>query len=78
MYLPKIKIPTLFVNALNDPMLGGRNYPYDFAGQSENVWLETPKLGGHVGFTIRGDEFSWMEYRVEEFVDLIPIAIVKI
>jgi len=70
-YLPKIKIPTLLVNALNDPMLGGRNYPYDFANQAENVWLETPQLGGHVGFTLRGDEFSWMEYRVEEFVDLM-------
>ena len=30
-YLEAIKIPTLIVNAKNDPMLGGRNFPYAYA-----------------------------------------------
>lgn len=65
--LPEINIPTLLANAKNDPMLGEKNYPFEFAEQSENVWLETPKVGGHVGFTIARDRNSWMEYRALEF-----------
>ena len=68
-YLPKITVPSLLVNALNDPMLGEKNYPYDFAEKAEKVWLETPEKGGHVGFTLRGDEYSWMEYRALEFIN---------
>lgn len=67
-YLPEITVPTLLVNALNDPMLGGRNYPYDFAQQSTRVYLETPDTGGHVGFTLSGHDYSWMEYRAEAFI----------
>jgi predicted alpha/beta-fold hydrolase len=67
-YLPRIQIPTLLVNALNDPMLGEKNYPYAFAKEAKNVWLETPQFGGHVGFTISGDGYSWMEYRTREFL----------
>jgi predicted alpha/beta-fold hydrolase len=67
-YLPKIKVPTLLVNALNDPMLGEKNYPYSFAEEAKFVWLETPRYGGHVGFTLQGDEYSWMEYRTKEFI----------
>lgn len=68
-FLPKIKVPTLLVNAQNDPMLGEKNYPYEFAEAAKNVWLETPKYGGHVGFTMRGKEYSWMEYRANEFIE---------
>lgn len=68
-YLESIKIPTLIVNALNDPMLAGRNFPYEFAKKAKNVWLETPEIGGHVGFTLYGDKYSWMEYRAKEWID---------
>ena len=37
--LDKIQIPTLIVNALNDPMLAGLNYPYKMAEKSEYVFL---------------------------------------
>ncbi len=67
-FFESIRIPTLVVNALNDPMLEGRNYPYNYAEKADQVWLETPKKGGHVGFTIQGDEYSWMEYRAEEWI----------
>ncbi|MCP4458010.1 MAG: alpha/beta fold hydrolase [Cytophagales bacterium] len=67
-YFESIRIPTLVVNSLNDPMLGGRNFPYQYAEKAEKVWLETPDIGGHVGFTLHGDEYSWMEYRAEEWI----------
>ncbi len=50
-------------------MLLGKNYPVAEAEKAGYVWLELPKKGGHVGFTLPGDEFSWMEYRAEEFLE---------
>lgn len=49
-FLSKIKIPTLIINAKNDSFLGPECYPYEAAEQNANLYLETPKYGGHVGF----------------------------
>ncbi|MEP4133022.1 MAG: alpha/beta fold hydrolase [Cyclobacteriaceae bacterium] len=67
-YLPHIKVPVFIGNALNDPMLGEECYPAKLAKESEFVYLETPKLGGHVGFSIAGQKYSWMEVRAEQFM----------
>lgn len=67
-YLPEVKYPVLIGNALNDPLLGEGCYPTAIAQKSEYVHLEMPKVGGHVGFTIYGDPYSWMDYRALEFV----------
>lgn len=73
-YLPNVKYPVLIGNAANDPLLGGGCYPIDIANQSEYVHLEMPKVGGHVGFTLKGEPYSWMDYRALEFVrkEVIP------
>lgn len=70
-YLPNVDVPLLIVNALNDPMLGEKCYPIDLAEKSENIFLEMPKKGGHVGFIIPSDEFSYMEYAVDRFIATI-------
>ena len=49
-FLPHIRIPTLLVNALNDPFLGEKCYPREEARESEWFSLETPGSGGHLGF----------------------------
>ncbi len=49
-YLSGIRIPTLLVNAENDPFLPPTCFPRDVAARSEFVYLETPTDGGHVGF----------------------------
>ena len=49
-YLASIQIPTLLVNALNDPFLPASCYPRDVAAASNCFFLETPLAGGHVGF----------------------------
>jgi len=64
-----ISIPTLMVNALNDPILGDKCYPYKEAQQNQHLYLETPKHGGHLGFKIKGNEYSYMELRSEEFLN---------
>lgn len=50
-YLPAIGIPTLMVNAQNDPFLSPECFPVAEAEQNPYLFLEMPAHGGHVGFT---------------------------
>ncbi len=70
-YLPNIKIPLLIVNALNDPMLGEKCMPVQLAKTSNNIYLEIPLIGGHVGFTLPNDKWSYMEYVTDKFIQEI-------
>lgn len=72
-FLPNIKIPLLIVNAENDPMLGEKCYPHDLAEKMDNLYLEVPKLGGHVGFTISGSH-SYMEVAADRFVEEVILS----
>lgn len=65
-FLPDIKIPTLLVNAANDPFLGSKCYPIEEAAASSCFYLEVPNQGGHVGFGA-GKEY-WSETRAAEFL----------
>ena len=49
-FLPKVRVPSLIINAKNDSFLGPECYPFEEAEKNENLHLETPKFGGHVGF----------------------------
>ena len=53
-YLAGIRVPTLLVNALNDPFLPPSCYPRAAAAASPFFYLETPAGGGHVGFNENG------------------------
>ena len=69
-YIAKIQVPTLIVNALNDPFLAGGCYPYQEASHSKYVHLETPESGGHVGFlSFNKDKSYWSENRTIEFLN---------
>ncbi|MDJ0991181.1 MAG: alpha/beta fold hydrolase [Desulfobacterales bacterium] len=67
-YVERIRIPTLLINARNDPFLGPHCYPAAEARKSDWFHLEMPATGGHVGFLplgLRGD--FWHERRVLAF-----------
>lgn len=66
-WMPKIAIPTLIVNAINDPLLGPECYPVKLAESKSEIILEMPKRGGHTGFTVEGQEFTWAENRFHSF-----------
>ena len=68
-YLPRIALPTLLLNARNDPFLGPACFPDAEAEASPWLMLEAPASGGHVGFLVleRGIE-PWSERRVVEFL----------
>lgn len=67
-FLPRIAVPTLLLNARNDPLLSGAAFPEDEARASEHLFLEAPESGGHVGFLdLRRGWHPWSERRVAEF-----------
>ena len=66
--LSKINIPTLLVNAKNDPFLGPNCFPFEEASKNPNLYLETPENGGHLGFTcFKNKPFYWSEIRTLDF-----------
>ncbi|MBS1910986.1 MAG: alpha/beta fold hydrolase [Bacteroidetes bacterium] len=69
-YLAEINVPTLIVNAVNDPYLGGRCYPVAEAEANPNVTLEMPRSGGHVGFVaFNAERIYWSERRALQFLE---------
>jgi uncharacterized protein len=67
-WMSGIAIPTLIINALNDPLLGPECYPVKLAESKSEIILEMPKRGGHTGFMVSEQEFNWAEYRFLDFL----------
>jgi predicted alpha/beta-fold hydrolase len=63
-----ITLPTLVLNAMNDPFLPGRYLPTE---ASASVTLDYPQHGGHVGFAGLGwpGNNMWLPKRVLHFFD---------
>jgi len=68
-HLPNIKVPTLVVNALNDPMLHDLCYPEHIAANHNYLYLELLEHGGHVGFSRYGGGMNWAERRALRFLE---------
>ncbi len=66
-FLKNITVPTLLINALNDSFLSAECFPVKEAKQNDNLHLEMPKFGGHVGF-IQKNNIYYNEKRALEFV----------
>ncbi len=72
--LGRITIPTLIVNALDDPLIPRGTLPNDDA-LSPHVTLELSEHGGHIGFvgkTPFGRSHFWIEDHVLEFLARHP------
>ncbi len=68
--ITSIRVPTLLINALDDPFLPDECYPFEETKQNPYFYFETPEYGGHVGF-ISNWKLSkelWSEKRVLEFL----------
>ncbi|MBL6449013.1 alpha/beta fold hydrolase [Fulvivirga sp. 29W222] len=66
-YMYNIELPTLLVNAWNDPFLPKECYPEKECEIHDYLYFESPDYGGHVGFTLKGSEFNYMERRALQF-----------
>ena len=77
-FLKSITIPTLLIQALDDPFMTEEVLP-DVAELSSTIYLEITQGGGHVGFVAGETPFKpdyWLEQRIPEFLkqhlSLIP------
>jgi len=69
-YLQKIKVPTLLLQAKDDPLVGNNSLPEQYE-MSAQVKLELSEKGGHVGFVSGNFPWKicyWLEQRVPVFL----------
>jgi len=70
--LDQIKVPTLVLNALNDPFLSEQCFPKTLAKSLDEVYCEFPKHGGHVGFSPENSSKPYYsERRAVEFISAV-------
>ena len=78
-YIVGVRRPTLIINAENDPFLTDRSYPVDLCRNHQQVLLEIPKEGGHVGFWHTSRRIAFSESRaltfLKEMVDVKSVLI---
>nr|WP_045213344.1 alpha/beta fold hydrolase [Desulfonatronovibrio magnus] len=68
-FLKNIRIPSLLVQAQDDPFLTPSCFPLEQASKNPNLFLEIPKYGGHVGFhLLDSNNIYWSEYRAGKFL----------
>lgn len=69
-YLGAVRVPSLIINAANDPFLSESCFPVEEAEGSDALFLMIPAQGGHVGFPTRvGKTVGWLENTVADFLD---------
>jgi predicted alpha/beta-fold hydrolase len=56
-FLKNITVPTLIINARNDPFLSERCYPQDI--NEKYITYDYPKHGGHLGFTMENESNTY-------------------
>ena len=66
-FLKNLQVPSLIVQAKNDPFLLPNCVPYEDAQTNPFIFLETPHKGGHCGFMEKGQAYSWAEKRALSF-----------
>ncbi len=66
-WLERIRVPTLVLNARNDPFLPEAALVAAARAAAACVTLEFPPGGGHVGFPVTGGETPWLPRRLMEF-----------
>ncbi len=74
----KIRIPTLIVNAQNDPFLHPACFPHEECQRSSCVYFESPYDGGHEGFIKRSlHGVYWSEERAIFFSETVEKQMFK-
>ena len=67
-WLARVRVPTLVVNARNDPFLPEAALVAAARDAAPCVTLEFPASGGHAGFPARAGENAWLPRRLMEFL----------
>ena len=71
-FLDGITVPTLLVQAQDDPFLSASCYPTACAERNPSLLSQLPRYGGHVGFVdMNRTNIYWSERRVGMFLQEI-------
>lgn len=75
-FLATISIPTLVINAADDPFLSSSCFPNEEAQASPHLFLDIPQHGGHVGFLAFNNSGEyWSETRTTSFLEtVVPMS----
>jgi predicted alpha/beta-fold hydrolase len=69
-FINDILVPTLVINAKNDPFLSTQCFPYEQLKNHPFVIIESPDRGGHVGFSMLYSKgVYWSEHRTVTFLN---------
>lgn len=69
-FLSGISIPTLIVNAINDPFLSPECFDQALVTDLPHVWLQVTQAGGHCGFMYQSLQNTfWSENRALSFIE---------
>ncbi len=68
-FLKNIEIPTVMINAMDDPFLSPECYPYEEADNHSQLFLITPEYGGQVGFYLSPGKPCWEELLILRFLN---------
>ena len=69
-FIPDIAVPTLIINAADDPFLPRECFPIKEAKANKYITLRMPKSGGHVGFVSFNEQnLYWSEKQAVIFLN---------
>lgn len=67
-FLDAIAVPTLIINAMDDPFLTSSCFPFERMKRLRAISFEAPCAGGHIGFvSFNSDGLYWSERRAAQF-----------
>lgn len=69
-YLQFISVPSLIINAANDPFLAAECYPFKEVNSNPFLKMLVPNYGGHVGFIQAPNQLekTWAEKEILKFI----------
>ncbi|HMG17050.1 MAG TPA: alpha/beta fold hydrolase [Saprospiraceae bacterium] len=68
-FLEDVTIPTLILNAANDPLIPIESNPSSIAKSNKMLQVEITKYGGHCGYSLRKDEYTYAERSALRFAE---------
>jgi len=72
--LPKVSIPILLLNALDDPLVSASLIPFDLPKENDNIIVVTTKAGGHISWCegwLFPKKIHWHERLFLQFVQAV-------
>lgn len=67
--IPDIRLPTLLLNAYDDPLLTKESYPEDIIRDNKHMYALYTRKGGHSAFIRKGKNYTYSEVNALKFAN---------